>query len=151
MNIKHVFEINLIIIILLEKVIKVIRIGRISGFGLFFECQVLIGIQMLLIPFFFSKVRSRSGSNPLTSATLVVVVYYVTIVAVVQCTWDVEEILTYGNRLRSTHCRQFLLLEPYLVEPEGLETLGQVGVHGARVQDGTANQERPSVVCGITF
>ena len=67
------------------------------------------------------------------------------------CTWDVEEILTYGNRLRSTHCRQFLLLEPYLVEPEGLEALGQVGVHGARVQDGTANQERPSVVCGITF
>ena len=37
----------------------------------------------------------------------VVVVYNVTIRAIGQWTWVIEEILAYGNRLRSTHYREF--------------------------------------------
>ena len=47
------------------------------------------------------SVKCNIGLN----IVVVVVVYYLTIVA--QSTWMVEKMLTYGNRLRVTHCREF--------------------------------------------
>ena len=54
-------------------------------------------------------VRVEGQTRMKRSFTSVVVAYHVTTNHCSKWTWVVEEILTYGNRLRSTHCRRSII------------------------------------------